>query len=45
MKQPKNDFGMLIKPLPTFETYLTQPCENTIFIDEWNEEEIVKIAS
>ena len=41
----ENDFGMLIKTLPTFETYLTKPCENTIFIDEWNEEEIVKIAS
>ena len=41
----ENDFGMLIKTLPTFETYLIKPCENTIFIDECNEEEIVKIAS
>ena len=44
-KAAENDFGMLIKTLPTVETYLTKPCENAIFIDECNEKEIVKITS
>ena len=42
-KNVENDYGVIIDALPTFETYLTERCKNSMYIGECSTDEIVKI--
>ena len=44
-KKVENDYGLIIEALPTFETYLTKRCENSIYIGDCDTDEIIKIIS
>ena len=44
-KKVENDYGLITEALPTFETYLTKRCENSLYIGDCDTDEIIKIIS
>ena len=44
-KKVENDYGLIIEALPTFKTYLTKRCENSIYIGDCDTDEMIKIIS